>query len=248
MTFTNEQSVTELEIELKPRPVLPRYSKKQTVRRKQRLTKIWRDKPNYGEKIRWAVRLKWPTSEMKEWWYILHSAARKRKTILLYEKQEGKCIFCGHDTWLFESHRNGASLRRKATIDHVKPQSSGGTDNLRNLVMACMGCNTLRQNMAFEKFVELRSDQTKWAAYCKARAREKTKKPKELSDKKQLARLEFIGKMATFMFYFPEHGAYLRQMVAERIRKQAEHNQKRKENSMIDPTDLIKNDMKSVSP
>jgi 5-methylcytosine-specific restriction endonuclease McrA len=40
----------------------------------------------------------------------------------------------------------------KATIDHMTPLSKGGEDGVRNLVLACKGCNDEKRNLDYEVF------------------------------------------------------------------------------------------------
>ena len=51
----------------------------------------------------------------------------------LFGKQEGKCGGC----------RAGFQFRN-FTIDHVIPQSKGGTDHLDNLQLLCNACNSTK--------------------------------------------------------------------------------------------------------
>ena len=41
------------------------------------------------------------------------------------------------------------------TIDHVVPQSQGGSDDLDNLVLACTECNHKKGSMAYENFIKM---------------------------------------------------------------------------------------------
>ena len=59
---------------------------------------------------------------------------RKRKHEL-FGKQEGLCTGCG----IMFPFRN-------FTIDHIVPQSRGGTDHLENLQLLCAACNSLKGN------------------------------------------------------------------------------------------------------
>jgi 5-methylcytosine-specific restriction endonuclease McrA len=126
---------------------------------------------SYTSLIRHAVRAKWATPELKEWWYGKLSAARRRKTVKLFHSQDGKCCFCGEQTFL-DSDANALSeaplpRKRLATLEHKQTQKSGGTDRMSNLAMACLGCNNARGVMLFEQFLELRSCPARWEAFLK---------------------------------------------------------------------------------
>lgn len=72
-----------------------------------------------------------------------------------------KCHYCGaalvpygtseNDRLYFEPTGDGQrrmkSKFRKATIDHVKPLSKGGTCNLQNMVLACFDCNQAKADL-----------------------------------------------------------------------------------------------------
>jgi len=49
----------------------------------------------------------------------------------------GKCLFC--NTALVIG-ADGAAISR-ATVEHIRPRSDGGTDDLLNLAVACARCN-----------------------------------------------------------------------------------------------------------
>lgn len=53
------------------------------------------------------------------------------------ELWEGRCIFCRRR---LEITLSGKPISR-ATVEHIVPRSQGGTDDLRNLAIACSGCN-----------------------------------------------------------------------------------------------------------
>jgi len=66
-----------------------------------------------------------------------------RKTILI--EQDNRCYYC------FEPLNEG-------TLDHVKPQCKGGTDDKQNLVVACQPCNLAKGSMSksqFRKFIKI---------------------------------------------------------------------------------------------
>jgi len=72
---------------------------------------------------------------------------KNRKQILNYKKQYNKllhkykfkCVYCGSD--------------KKLTIDHKKPVSRGGTDDLKNLHVACKECNSKKGTKTHEEYL-----------------------------------------------------------------------------------------------
>lgn len=57
-----------------------------------------------------------------------------RRSILERYKQ---CVYCG--------------AKRDLTIDHVVPESRGGTDEVSNLVVACRSCNGRKESYTPEE-------------------------------------------------------------------------------------------------
>jgi 5-methylcytosine-specific restriction endonuclease McrA len=49
----------------------------------------------------------------------------------------GKCLHCRAKLWIAE----GGEPLGKATIEHIVPRTHGGTDEPRNLGLACKRCN-----------------------------------------------------------------------------------------------------------
>ena len=68
-----------------------------------------------------------------------------RRTFTLYEKQviyakcNGKCAICGKPVKF-----------KKMTIDHITPLSRGGTNDIKNLQLACKRCNSMKSNMTMD--------------------------------------------------------------------------------------------------
>jgi hypothetical protein len=58
------------------------------------------------------------------------------------EAQNWRCCYCGCHMSEEPNHRNSVSL------EHVIPQSKGGTDDWENLAAACVHCNSARGNSA----------------------------------------------------------------------------------------------------
>jgi hypothetical protein len=94
--------------------------------------------------------------------------SRKRRKILtaLSEAQNHRCAYCGCETWLYKDKENSHIRHacntkrdfnlRQATVEHITPQSLGGSDKMENLVMACVGCNSIRSSMDAFYFYSLR--------------------------------------------------------------------------------------------
>jgi len=66
---------------------------------------------------------------------------KTRKKLALLDLQDGKCYWCSQKIWI------------DATIDHIVPQSRGGTDDPSNLALACVKCNNVKSNSTPEEFV-----------------------------------------------------------------------------------------------
>lgn len=67
----------------------------------------------------------------------------KNTRLLIYTKANGCCELCGRNI-----------LVSDMTIDHIKPISMGGIDELSNLQCACKICNELKGNILPETFIE----------------------------------------------------------------------------------------------
>jgi CRISPR/Cas system Type II protein with McrA/HNH and RuvC-like nuclease domain len=63
---------------------------------------------------------------------------------VLWDRQRGVCFWCGNPMSQSVKDADGKDADDKATIDHVIPQSAGGSDDLSNLVLACHSCNNIR--------------------------------------------------------------------------------------------------------
>lgn len=81
---------------------------------------------------------------------------RRRKLIMLSERQNHRCCYCGCDTWHPDiiDYKTDRSKSNKATLEHLLPTSQGGTFSWDNLVMACSECNTARGDIPFEDFLK----------------------------------------------------------------------------------------------
>ena len=63
-----------------------------------------------------------------------------RLRMLIHKRDGGKCQMCGTPTKLFTSSL--AFDPTRASIDHIKPYSKGGTEDPANLQLLCMLCNS----------------------------------------------------------------------------------------------------------
>ena len=73
---------------------------------------------------------------------------RFRSKLGWYQLGQRRCHCCGVQmTWA------GKLTDRSATIEHLVPQSRGGTHNGRNLIVICRLCNRIRGNQNFIEWV-----------------------------------------------------------------------------------------------
>lgn len=119
---------------------------------------------NYQRRLENAVRKKWHTPELKEWWWTKFGAARRARTRRLSEAQGHRCAFCCKETYMDDSDYRPELSRKNdlATLEHVNPQHHGGTDNPANCVMSCNACNNYRGTMDAWEFYYVRSDPKRW--------------------------------------------------------------------------------------
>jgi 5-methylcytosine-specific restriction endonuclease McrA len=62
----------------------------------------------------------------------------REKRLGLYIRHAFTCAYCGRD--LRNANPN------ELTLDHLIPQSTGGTNDVTNLILACRACNCSRQD------------------------------------------------------------------------------------------------------
>lgn len=68
---------------------------------------------------------------------------REETRVALYIRDGWRCVYCE------ASAQDGACL----TLDHLQPRALGGTHEARNLVTACMPCNSFRRSLPIWQFV-----------------------------------------------------------------------------------------------
>lgn len=196
---------------------------------------------NYNWVIGRAVRKKWHKPEEKEWWYSKLTIARRRKTARLHALQGGLCYFCGQESWLHGDERTELRNNRKATLEHVATQGQGGTDHPSNLVMSCSGCNNLRGDMKFNKFLKLRRDPVAWKTYVKMKAASLQQRRTKVKEKRQDSKVAVMWKVAVLLYLKPEWNQAVdevRAVFQEIERKRQARHDSRVANSAVDPEDL----------
>lgn len=77
---------------------------------------------------------------------------RKDLRLAIYLRDSFRCVYCCADL-------HGAAPS-DITLDHVRPQSDGGSNDSQNLVTSCRFCNCSRQDKPLAKFAgpETRKD------------------------------------------------------------------------------------------
>lgn len=59
----------------------------------------------------------------------------------VYAQYNGKCAICGK-----------AVKYKRMTIDHIVPLSQGGTNEYKNLQLACHSCNRMKNDFTVDQF------------------------------------------------------------------------------------------------
>lgn len=60
---------------------------------------------------------------------------------LIFKRDKFKCIYCGES-----SIEDGVKL----VIEHIKPRSKGGTNNINNIATSCQDCNLIKGVTEFD--------------------------------------------------------------------------------------------------
>lgn len=69
---------------------------------------------------------------------------RRDKRMAIYARDNNSCVYCNSISNL--------------SLDHIIPQSRGGSNDERNLVTSCISCNSSRHNMNIETFISMNSN------------------------------------------------------------------------------------------
>lgn len=72
--------------------------------------------------------------------------ANRRKTV--FERDGYKCVYCRRNV----VDDATISVKMRATVDHLRLKSRGGSDSLENLVTACYKCNHSRADRNWRDF------------------------------------------------------------------------------------------------
>ena len=70
--------------------------------------------------------------------HIEHISAKRRS---IYLKYGGRCAYCGSPLDIHQM-----------TVDHVLPQSKGGSNSLENLMPSCRKCNTEKDSLILKDY------------------------------------------------------------------------------------------------
>lgn len=79
----------------------------------------------------------------KDNWHGMNWITQKKR-LAVYLRDGLACAYCG------EGIEQGAKL----TLDHIKPDSKGGSNEATNLVTCCSRCNSARGNRPMRQFAE----------------------------------------------------------------------------------------------
>jgi 5-methylcytosine-specific restriction endonuclease McrA len=68
----------------------------------------------------------------------------KSRRLAIYLRDRFTCQYCGRDLH--------AASPREVTLDHLRPQCRGGSNVSRNLITACLACNSRRQHTPWRQY------------------------------------------------------------------------------------------------
>lgn len=77
-------------------------------------------------------------------WYGMNWIRQERRDAL-HERDGWACVYCGRS--------RAEDPRLVLTLDHVSPRSNGEYNASRNLVTACLACNSAKRDHSLRRFV-----------------------------------------------------------------------------------------------
>ncbi len=86
----------------------------------------------------------------------------------VFQKDGFRCVYCGFDGRSFEGWRF-------LVVDHFRPRSKGGADDLDNLVTACMSCNSMKSDNEWPSLAEARKALDTWGEQMRSEWKSKVK-------------------------------------------------------------------------
>lgn len=81
---------------------------------------------------------------------MCRKAQKERAVKHWYSLGQRRCL-CGRQLVY-----SGVNVKNRATLDHIVPQSNGGTWRLENLMLTCYDCNQDRGNQRLSKWAKKR--------------------------------------------------------------------------------------------
>lgn len=109
---------------------VPRRSRSKQQESPNRHKRKLREYQQVGRRARRAD----PLDGMPEW-ARKPGVVSRRKREAVYQRDRYRCRYCGART-----------RQENRSLDHVVPQSRGGTNHMHNLVCACRACNQRKDN------------------------------------------------------------------------------------------------------
>lgn len=165
---------------------------------------------NYQKLISRAVCRKWNNNELRQTWFGKFTMVRRKKLEKLFIELKGRCVFCDCETWIALPSDPEAGVGKykfsRATVEHIIPQSAGGTDNMRNLTLSCMACNSYRGVEDFDLFKEVRSDPIKWKNYRRQKATKSRQANNDRIAKSQERRIKLIWNLGILFYLHTSSG------------------------------------------
>lgn len=73
----------------------------------------------------------------------------------VFARDSFRCVYCGFDGRTFEGWKY-------LQVDHFKPRSRGGSDDMANLMTSCMSCNMMKGAYDFSTLDHARQEIQVW--------------------------------------------------------------------------------------